>query len=136
MSDLLGNISIREFEPKTAKPGDEVERKIELRNFIQKKINNLSEIQQSCRNIEKFSVNVKFYLWGGSKVDGRTKKDLDNLLKIVCDVLADYMDKAKINEGLGIMRTDNAIHEIHCSKDIVELEDDEGMDIEIAEWEN
>jgi len=136
MSDLLGNISIREFEPKTAKPGDEVERKIELRNFIQEKINNLSEIQQSCRNIERFSVNVKFYLWGGSKVDGRTKKDLDNLLKIVCDVLADYMDKAKTNEGLGIMRTDNAIHEIHCSKDIIDDENSEGIDIEISEWKN
>ena len=34
------------------------------------------------------------------------------------------------------MRTDNAIHEIHCSKDIVELEDDEGMDIEIAQTKN
>jgi len=136
MSNMLGKIPLRPFEPKTAKAGDEVERKIELRDFIQGKINNLSEIQQSCRNIEKFSINVKFYLWGGSKVDGRTKKDLDNLLKIVCDVLADYMDSEKTNQGLGIMRTDNAIHEIHCSKDIIDNENDEGMDIEISEWKN
>jgi len=132
---LLGKISIRKFEPKTAKAGDEVDRKIELRDYIQEKIDNLSEIQQSCRNIEKFSINVNFYLWGGSKVHGRTKKDLDNLLKIVCDVLADYMDSEKKNTGLGIMRTDNAIYEIHCSKNIVD-ENDEGMDIEISEWKN
>jgi len=136
MSDVLGKISIRKFEPKTAKSQEEVKRKSELRDYIQDKIDNISEIQQACKNIEKFSINVKFYLWGGSGVDGRTKKDLDNLLKIVCDVLADYMDSEKKNTGLGIMRTDNAIHEIHCSKDIVELEDDEGMDIEIAQTKN
>ena len=131
----LRKIKVRGFEPKTAKAGDEVDRKIELRDYIQEKIDNLSEIQQDCRSIEKFSINVKFYLWGGSKIDGRTKKDLDNLLKIVCDVLADYMDSEKKNTGLGIMRTDNVIHEIHCSKYIVE-EKDEGMDIEISEWKN
>jgi len=73
-------------------------------------------------------------LWGGSKVEGRTKKDLDNLLKIVCDVLADYMDSEKTNRGLEIMRTDNSIYEIHCSKDIVDDENDEGIDIEIFEF--
>jgi len=133
---LLGKISVPGFEPKTAKPGEEVKRKIELRDYILKKIDNLSEIQQACKNIEKFSINVKFYLWGGSKEDGRTKKDLDNLLKIVCDVLADYMDSEETNPGLGIMRTDNSIHEIHCSKDIIDNENDEGMDIEISEWKN
>jgi len=131
-NDLLGKISIQGFEPKTAQAGEEVDRKIELRDYIQEKIDNLSEIQEAYRNIEKFSINVKFYLWGGSKVEGRTKKDLDNLLKIVCDVLADYMDSEKKNPGLGIMRTDNAIHEIHCSKYIVD-EKDEGIDIEISE---
>ena len=136
MSDVLGKISIRKFEPKTAKSQEEVKRKSELRDYIQDEIDNISEIQQDCRNIEKFSIDVKFYLWGGSKEDGRTKKDLDNLLKIVCDVLADYMDSEKTNLGLGIMRTDNSIHEIHCSKDIVELENDEGIDIEISECKN
>jgi len=129
----LGKIKVPGFEPKTAKAGEEVDRKRELNKAIRDKIDNLSEIQEACRNIEKFSINVKFYLWGGSKVEGRTKKDLDNLLKIVCDVLADYMDSENKNEGLGIMRTDNAIHEIHCSKYIV-AEKDEGMDIEISEW--
>jgi len=131
---LLGKISVPRFEPKTAKPGEEAKRKIELRDYILKKIDNLSEIQQACKNIEKFSINVKFYLWGGSKVDGRTKKDLDNLLKIVCDVLANYMDSEETNPGLGIMRTDNSIYEIHCSKNIVDDEDYEGIDIEISEW--
>jgi len=136
MSNMLGKIPLRQFEPKTAKSGEEVDRKNELKKAIQDKIDNLSEIQQACKNIEKFSINVKFYLWGGSKVDGRTKKDLDNLLKIICDVLADYMDSEETNPGLGIMRTDNSIYEIHCSKDIVDDENDEGMDIEISKWEN
>ena len=133
---MLGKISIRPFEPKTAKSGEEKDRKIELRNYIQEKIDELSEIQEACRNIEKFSINVKFYLWGGSEVEGRTKKDLDNLLKIVCDVLADYIDSEKTNQGLGIMRTDNSIYEIHCSKEIVGEEKDEGIDMEISEYVN
>jgi len=73
MSNMLGKISIRPFEPKTAKAGEEVDRKRELNKAIRDKIDNLSEIQEACRNIEKFSINVKFYLWGGSKVEGRIK---------------------------------------------------------------
>jgi len=129
-------ISLRGFEPKTAQAGEEVDRKIELREFIQKNIDNLSEIQQACRNIKKLSINVKFFLWGGTKVEGRTKKDLDNLLKIVCDVLPDYMDSEKKNQGLGLMETDNIIYQIHCTKDIVVYEKDEGIDIEISEFVN
>jgi len=134
METLLGKISLRKFEPLTAQAGEEVDRKIDMRDTILKKISNLSEIQQACRNIEKFSINVKFYLWGGTKVEGRTKKDLDNLLKIVCDVLPNYMDSEKKNEGLKIMETDNAIYEINSTKDIVPEEEDEGLDIEILEF--
>jgi len=135
MKRSLGKISLRKFEPLTAQAGEEVDRKINLRDEIVKKISNLSEIKQACQNIEKLSINVRFYLWGGTKVEGRTKKDLDNLLKIVCDVLPNFMDSGKKNEGLEIMETDNSIFEINCTKDIVPHEEDEGLDIEISEFE-
>ena len=124
-------ISIREFEPKTAKAQEEVERKIELRDKILESMRSL-KLPKTFRD-QKLAINVKFYLWGGTNVEGRKKKDLDNLLKIVCDVLPDYMDKDKQNPGLGLMETDNSIYEIHCTKTIVLKEEDEGLDIEISE---
>jgi len=127
-------ISVRNFEPKTAKSQEEVDRKKELKRKIEETNSNLSEIRQTFHQSEKLAINVNFYLLGGTGVEGRTKKDLDNLLKIVCDVLPDYMDKEKNNRGLGLMKTDNSIYKIHCTKSIVNDPKDEGLDIEISEF--
>ena len=79
-------ISLRDFEPKTARSQKEVKQKIELRDEIVKKIETLPKIKKACRRKSKFSLDVKFFLWGGSGVEGRANKDLDNLLKVVFDV--------------------------------------------------
>ena len=124
-------ISIRGFEPKTARSQKEVKQKIELRDFIEDNVEKLSKIKKACKGKTKFSIDVKFFLLGGSGVQGRTEKDLDNLLKVVFDVLCDYMDKNEKYPGLGLMKNDNMICEVHATKKIVKKKKDEGIDIKI-----
>ena len=132
-------ISIRNFEPKTAS-NDEVIRKIELRDEIKKQIKNLDEIKKFCLN-NKLSVKVWFYLWDSSKEgiaqpEGQTKKDLDNMLKIVLDVLPEKMDNDGKNEGLGLIEgnKDEWVCELYSVKKIVYHKEEQGMDIEISKW--
>ena len=124
-------ISLRGVEPKTARSQKEVKQKIELRDTIEDNIKNLSKIKKACEGKTKFSIDVKFFLWSGSGVEGRTSKDLDNLLKVVFDVLCDYMDKNEKYPGLGLMKNDNMICEVHATKKIVKNKKDEGIDIKI-----
>ena len=138
-SEILGEIPVSEFVPLTAKPGEEVQRKIDLRDHIIKKIPNLSEIRESCRNKKRLSLDVCFNLYDGDKKDtSRYSKDLDNLLKIVLDVLPDYMDNKKENResGLGIIQNDNQVFEIHSYKQFVQDKSKEGIKIIISEWKN
>jgi len=136
-SEILGQIPIREFIPLTAKPGEEVQRKKDLRDYIIKNNSNISEIKDSCRNKEKLSLDVCFNLYDGDKNDtSRYSKDLDNLLKIVLDVLPDYMDNKQENPelGLGIIKNDNQVFEIHSYKQFVQDTSKEGIEITIFEW--
>src|SRR5207245_1389305 len=111
---LLNKIFIN-VEPKTS-ANNEVERKKELRDKIRAKIDNLLDLQKASKG-KRLSIYAQFCLWDGSKVDGRTKKDLDNMLKILCDTLKEYMDTDKKEQGLGLIENDNdgLIFEIHCS---------------------
>ena len=133
----LGKICIKPFEPKTAKTQEEVARKIELRDFIKENFSNLDNVIKSCRDKEKVSVDVCFNLYDGIKKDmSRYDKDLDNLLKIVLDVLPDYMDNKTDNRepGLGIIQNDKQVFEIHSYKKFVQDTSQEGIDITISEW--
>ena len=134
-------IKIREFEPLTAS-SDVVERKKKLRDEIEIKTKNLDEIREFCQD-KKLSIIVRFFLYDGSKdgkpnPDGRTKKDLDNLLKIVLDVLPEKMDSDGKNDGLGLIKKDydHLVYEIKSTKQIVYNKDEEGIDIVISQWKN
>jgi len=134
---ILAQIPVIPFVPLTAKPGEEVQRKKDLRDHIIKNISNLSEIRDSCRGKERLSLDVCFNLYAGdSKDSSRYSKDLDNLLKIVLDVLPDYMDNKQENRemGLGIIQNDNQIFEIHASKQFVFDESLEGIKIIISNY--
>jgi len=132
----LGKISIRRFEPKTAKAQKDVERKIELRNKIRGSRSNLPEIRKKCEN-EKVSLKILFYLSKQRIEDeSKYKKDLDNLLKITLDVLPKFMDKAEINKGLGIIENDEAVYEIKTKKIFVKKDTEQGIDIEISKAVN
>jgi len=134
-------IKLRNFEPKTAS-GDVVNRKIQLKEEIERQTKNLDDIRDFCKN-KKLSITIRFYLYSSDKdetpqPEGRTKKDLDNLLKIVLDVLPKKMDTDGKNDGLGLIKSDydHLVYEIHSTKKIVFHQDREGIDIEISEWKN
>jgi len=134
-------IQLRNFEPKTAS-SDVVNRKIQLKEEIERQIKNLDDIGDFCKN-KKLSITVRFYLYDGSEdgipqPEGRTKKDLDNLLKIVLDVLPEKMDTDGKYDGLGLIKRDydHLVYEINSIKKIVTHKREEGIDIEISEWKN
>lgn len=134
-------IKIRNFEPLTAS-SDVVERKKKLRDEIKNETKNLDEIKEFCQD-KKLSITVRFFLYDGKKdekprPEGRTKKDLDNLLKIVLDVLPEKMDSEGKNDGLGLIKKDydHLVYEIKSTKKIVFKEKEEGIDIAISQWNN
>lgn len=135
LSRVIFSASVRGFEPATASK-DESTRKKELKDEILKQVTINPSDRESCCRADRLFIDVKFFLYSMSGVRGRTEKDLDNLLKIFCDVLPDYMDNVvPPAEGLGLIKSDNAIFEIHCSKSYVDSEEKEGMDFKIEALE-
>ena len=131
---LFLDISITGFTPQTY-GSDDVARKIRLRDAIKSKIDDLSSIQNHCKN-KKLSLDVCFNLFSETTELGRKTKDLDNMLKILLDTLPVYMDRAKINEGLGLVPEDrdDLIFHIDCRKNLVTDELQEGIDLKISEY--
>ena len=135
----LGKISVKPFEPKTATPGKEVQRKKDLRDFILKNSLNVNDVIDACINKERISVEVRFNLFDGNKKDvSRYDKDLDNLLKIVLDVIPKYMDNKQTDRepGLGIIKNDNQVFEVHSYKKFTQDPSLEGIEIIFSEWKD
>jgi len=134
--EMLGEISVRKFKPKTVKTGIETTmRKMELQEAFVKQNENLSKLQDKCKG-KKLSINVTFYLNTNTPDKTSYKKDLDNLLKILMDVIKEEMDDNEKNIGLGLVieNRDEEIFEIVCHKEFVTNEDDEGIDLVVSEW--
>lgn len=132
---ILFKTSITGFEPKTAGHGDEVKRKEELRDEILKEIKDNPDARKVCRG-KDLSLTVCFNLYKDPKQTKRYEKDLDNLLKILLDVLPEHIDNNEMrNFGLGLIdhTNDYKIFEIHCKKKLVDDITQEGLDIEISE---
>ena len=132
----LGKISVRKFKPKTVKTGIETTmRKMDLQEAFVEQNENLNELQDKCKG-KKLSINVAFYLNTNTPDKTSYKKDLDNLLKILMDVIKEEMDdnEKKIGLGLVIENRDEEIFEIICHKEFVTNEDDEGIDLVVSEW--
>ena len=134
MKDPIVKVSIKGYVPKTSRIND-VQRKEELRDRISYEIKNLDEIRKKCRE-KHLSLDVCFNLFSDTDVEGRKTKDLDNLLKIFCDVLPEFVDRNKTIKGVGLIEADrdDMIFEIHCKKRLVRLEADEGIDFSIYEY--
>jgi len=133
---ILGKISVRQFKPKTVKKGKETTmRKMDLQEAFVEQNENLSELQDKCKG-KKLSIHVTFYLNENTPDKTSYKKDLDNLLKILMDVIKEEMDdnEKKIGLGLVIENRDEEIFEIICHKEFVTNEDDEGIDLVVSEW--
>jgi Holliday junction resolvase RusA-like endonuclease len=120
------------FNPLTS--GNKViERKTKLRDLLKEAYGkDIEKIRKKSKNSQKLSIDVCFYLQKTNEI-GRAKKDLDNLLKILCDVLPNYMTASKNeHEGLGLIEDDDQIFEIHCKKEIIDSEKDEGLELAIS----
>lgn len=128
------NISITKFTPKTD-ANDSMARKTELRDKIKSKISDLLHVQEKCRG-KKLSLHVCFNLYCETTELGRKNKDLDNMLKILLDTLPIYMDKAKENEGLGLVPEDHddLIFHIDCRKKLIANRLKEGIDLKVYEF--
>jgi Holliday junction resolvase RusA-like endonuclease len=79
-------------------------------------------------------VSVAFYLWeGGTGVPNTTsRKDLDNLLKLVFDSLQPYVDSQRTTPGAGLIGTDQNIFEVEATKEIVKEQSKMGLSLEIT----
>jgi Holliday junction resolvase RusA-like endonuclease len=133
---MLGKISVRKFKPKTVKKGKETtKRKKYLQEAFVKQNPNLGELQEKCKG-KRLSINVTFYLNTNTPDKASYKKDLDNLLKILMDVIKEEMDDSEKKTGLGLVikNNDEEIFEIICHKEFVQSEDDEGIDLVLSEW--
>jgi len=128
---VLEKIKIRNFKPLTASKGT-IKRKHGLLDILKKEIGkDLSKIQKRTRNHALF-IDVCFYLYL-SKEQGSSKKDLDNLLKILLDVLSDNMVHGqKPIKGLCLMKDDSYVSKIKCEKIIVNSKEQEGIDLLIS----
>jgi len=135
-NSFLFKVKVRDYIPLTAGHGDEVIRKEKLLEKIHKSMDDDSGNPENCLD-KKLSLNVCYNLYHEKNNSQRYDKDLDNLLKLLLDVLPQHMDNTPDPkpEGLGLMRDsdDKMIFEINCSKTLVEDELEEGLDIEIKE---
>jgi len=128
--------AFREIKIRKFNPGTSSKRKIERKNLLKKEImseigKDLKKVQNRCKK-RPLLIDVRFYLYYSDE-QGRTKKDLDNLLKILLDVLSVNMINGQNPiEGLGIVMDDSDIRKITCEKQIVNSTEGEGIDLQIS----
>ena len=130
-SEPLLSISIVGFEPKTA-ANKSVEHKIELRDELKKQIVEVDKVRERCKG-KNLSLDICFNLFDGIN-EGRSNKDLDNLLKVLLDTLPDHMDTDKKEAGLGLISNDRVVFHIQCRKKIISEQSNEGIDLKIFEY--
>lgn len=135
--ELLTPLKIRGFNPLTARKNKR-QRKIDLKNIIINKLKEqnlkLEKIKKLC-NKKPLGIKARFYLLETGAA-GSSEKDLDNLLKILFDVLSYDMIKNNTEEklrGLNLMKDDERVYEIRASKKIVKELRDAGLDLSIYE---
>lgn len=112
---VLPKIEIRDYPPVTSSS-----KKVERKKELYKKLK--TEIGKDLPKIKKLSIDkhltidVCYHLLASSEL-GKSKKDLDNLLKILFDVLSVNMKNGQDSlKGLGLMKDDTYVYKIKCEK--------------------
>ena len=128
---ILFDLTIAPFEPLTPGNGQNTgEKKEKLANAIKERLSedDLESLRQQLAG-KLVGITVVFLLWKGSPNVSNTRpvKDLDNLLKIVFDVLRQG------SQGIGIIEEDSYIGEVYATKQLVGREEEEGYRIIIEE---
>ena len=112
--EVLPKIEIRGFTPETAS-SDKVRRKNELYDRLKEEIDDLPRIRELTK-YRHLAIDVCYYLEVSSG-SGKSKKDLDNLLKILFDVLSENMRNGQDPlPGLDLMPDDTFVYKIKCEK--------------------
>jgi len=130
---VLPTIEIPDYTPVTANSKKRVERKKELYRKLKKAIgSDLTKIKKLSKKYP-LTIDVHYYLLESSK-SGKSKKDLDNLLKILFDVLSVNMINGQDPiEGLGLMVDDTYVYKIKCEK-TENFKGREGFDLKILRY--
>ena len=129
--EILFDLTIAPFEPLTPGNGQNTgEKKEKLANAIKGRLSpdDLERLRHQLAG-KLVAITVVFLLWKGSPsiTNTRPVKDLDNLLKIVFDVLRHSP------QGLGIIEEDSYIGEVYATKQLVNREKEEGYRLIIEE---
>jgi hypothetical protein len=121
---LLKKVRVRKFEPETAARNG-IARKKKVRDALLKVLDeesvDLDAVRDACKKAGYLSVDITFYLYAKSTATGRSIKDLDNMLKVVCDALPEHMVHDDIENqfrGVGLITgdSDDMIFEILSRK--------------------
>jgi Holliday junction resolvase RusA-like endonuclease len=85
---------------------------------------------------KKVSILIEFFLWKGDEThtDTTSKKDIDNLLKLVFDSLQTKVDSQHKLDGLGLIENDDVVYRIEAVKHIVNSHSDVGLHLELSEY--
>ena len=129
--EIFFDLTIAPFEPLTPGNGQNTgEKKEKLANAIKGRLSpdDLERLRHQLAG-KLVAITVVFLLWKGSPSITNTRpiKDLDNLLKIVFDVLRHSP------QGLGIIEEDSYIGEVYATKQLVNREKEEGYRLIIEE---
>lgn len=129
---VFREIQLRGFTPLTSSSNKTIKRKENLKDLIEKKIGkDLKKIQKRCLKRHLLAKVVFYVIESDEK--GRSKPDLDNLLKPLFDVLSvNMVNGQESHAGVGLMENDSQIYEIRCKKIPVDTESEEGIDLQIS----
>jgi Holliday junction resolvase RusA-like endonuclease len=132
-SRTLVDIPVIPFEPTTGSGHDIGEKQGKLRTAILERVsqNEIAKFKEALKG-HLVTITLGFFLWKGSTKTTNTRavKDLDNLMKIIFDVLG------KGQQGLGLLEEDSYICEVYAKKELVEDHAEEGLRIIIEEYED
>ena len=133
-SRTLVDIPVIPFEPPTTGSGHDIgDKQGKLRSAILERFsqNEISKFKEALKG-RLVTITLGFFLWKGSAKTTNTRavKDLDNLMKIIFDVLG------KGQQGLGILEEDSYICEVYAKKELVDEQAEEGLRIIIEEYED
>ena len=133
-SRTLVDIPVIPFEPPTTGSGHDIgEKQGKLRAAILERVTpaEVAKFKEALKG-HLVTMTLGFFLWKGSMKTTNTRavKDLDNLMKIIFDVLG------KGQQGLGLLEEDSYICEVYAKKELVEDQAEEGLRIIIEEYED
>jgi Holliday junction resolvase RusA-like endonuclease len=140
MSAYAFKVDLPGFEPMslgTSGSGRHVKKGSLLEAIRSKAGNEELDKAKSAFKGKRVGVEVEFRLWKGDEHHPESvgRKDLDNLLKGVLDVLQVELDKQTKEKGLGLIEDDDWVFRILATKKIIEEPSNKGLTLTISALE-